>query len=256
MTFPSPSVCREFSAENINRVINHPAVRPWVGAPAGQYVDVSPLVANLSNFLLMGQGGGVLFQCIEPGLYEAHTQFLPEFRGKGAVAVVNDALRYMFTRTDAVEIVTKVPAGNVGALGLVRAIHGQKLFDREKAWLTADGLVDVSYYSLTIMAWVGKAEGLAQSGEWFHGKLEAAKSETAGAAPLHEDDATHDQYVGATVEMIAAGQVNKGVAFYSRWAKISGYGPIAVIATNPVVIDIGDAILAVRDDDFDILLCR
>jgi len=236
-------------------VLSHPEVRPWVGGGSGP-IDVAPLVADPRNVLLMGQGGGVLFQCLEPGLYEAHTQFVPEARGKEAVAAVRDALRWMFTRSDAVEIVTKVPEGNAAALGLVRAIHGQKQFERANAWPTADGLVGIAYYSLPIITWAGKCEEVAASGHWFHEKLEAAKAATAGAAPLHDDDEAHDRYVGATVEMIAAGQVAKGIAFYNRWARFSGYGPVVVVASNPVVIDIGDAILAVRDQDFEVLLCR
>src|SRR6185437_1081510 len=140
MAFPALSIRREFSAETLNLVANHPAVRPWIGAPQPGPVDVTPLVADQRNILLMGDGGGVMFQFLDPGLYEAHTQFVPEARGVEALKAVKDALRWMFTRSDAIEIVTKVPDGNVPALGLVRAIHGQKLFDRDKAWPTADGM--------------------------------------------------------------------------------------------------------------------
>lgn len=248
------SVCREFSAERINRVVSHPDVRPWVGGSGA--LDLTPLVADLRNVLLMGQGGGVLFQWIEPGLYEAHTQFLPQCRGKEAVQNVRDALRWMFTRTDAVEIVTKVPEPNKAALGLVRTIRGQKLFERAGAWPTENGAVAVSFYGLSLMGWAGSAPDIGASGHWFHEKLEAAKAATAGALPPHDDDAAHDQYVGATVEMIAAGQIEKALAFYGRWARFSGYGPISAIAMNPLVIDIGDALLAVRGADFDVLLCR
>jgi len=254
MPLPSLSVCREFSAERINVVANHPVVRPWLGGDGP--LDLSSLVANPNNYLLMNADGGVLFQQMEPGLYEAHTQFLPSCRGSDAIEAVKDALRYMFTRTDAVEIVSKVPAGNKGALGLVRAIHGQLQFTREKALLINGEPVGVGYYALPIMTWAGKCEYLAASGQWFHEKLEAAKSATAGAAPLHDDDDAHDRYVGATVEMFQAGQIAKALGFYSRWAKFAGYGPISLIATDPILLDIGDAILAVRGDDFSVLLCR
>lgn len=248
------SVRREFSAERINAVANHPDVRPWIGGDG--VLDLTPLVADLRNVLLTNDAGGVLFQLLEPGLYEAHTLFLPEGRGRTAVEAVQDALRWMFTRTDAVEIGTKVPDGNKGALGLVRAIHGEKRFHRDAAILIGGEAIGVGYYALPIMAWAGKAPGVAESGHWFHEKLEAAKAATEGALPPHADDDAHDQYVGATVEMIAAGQVAKGVSFYNRWAKVSGYGQVAVIAQNPLVIDIGDALLAVRDADFNVLLCR
>lgn len=253
---PALCVSREYSAERVNSVVNHPDVRPWMGSIELGPLDLSGAVADPRNVLLMGQGGGLLFMQLEAGLYEVHTQFLPEHRGKEAVAVVRDALRWMFTRSDAVEIVTRVPKGNDGALGLVRAIRGQLQFERPKVWPTPAGMVDVAYYSKTIMSWARDDERLSLTGEWFHGKLEAAKAATAGAAPLHDDDDAHDRYVGAAAEMIAAGQVAKGINFYNRWAKFAGYGLISVIALNPVVIDIGDAILAVRGDDFDVLLCR
>lgn len=254
MPIPKLTVCREFSAERINVIANHPGVRSWIGGNGA--LDLTPLIIDPRNVLLMGLSGGVLFQWLEPGLYEAHTQFLPEARGKESIQNVRDALRWMFARSDAVEIVTKVPLGNLAALGLVRVIHGQKLFEREAALLIDGNMQSVAFYGLSIMSWAGSASGIAESGHWFHEKLETAKAATAGAAPLHPDDAAHDQYVGAAVEMIAAGQVAKGIAFYNRWAVVSGYGPIAIIAQDPIVIDIGDALLAVRGDDFDVLLCR
>jgi len=44
MPLPSLSVCREFSAERINLVVNHPDVRPWVGGVGP--LDMSPAVAD------------------------------------------------------------------------------------------------------------------------------------------------------------------------------------------------------------------
>lgn len=248
------TVERQFAAERVNRIANDPEVRPWLGGSGA--LDLSAQVANSVNVLLMNDDGGVFFEGLEPGLYEAHTLFLPQGRGPKAIQAVRDALRWMFTKSDAVEIVTKIPDGNKGALGLVRAIHGERRFHREKAIVVDGADRGVDYYALPIMSWAGKADELGASGHWFHEKLERAKSATEGAAPLHDDDEAHDRYVGATVEMIAAGQVAKGLAFYGRWAKIAGYGPITAIAVNPLVLDIGDAILAVRDDDFTVLLCR
>lgn len=248
------NIHRDLSAERANAIVNDPSVRPWVGGSG--YLDLAQSVANPSNYLLMGERGGALFVCLEPGLYEAHTFALPDGRGKEMIAVIKDALRYMFIRTDAVEIVTKVPDGNAGALGLVRAIHGQLQFTREHAWPLGDTTVSVGYYSLPIMFWAGKCEELSTSGEWFHHKLEHAKVNTPNAALLHEDDDAHDRYVGATCEMIASGQMNKGLNFYNRWARLAGYGPVCQIASNPIVYDIGDALIAVRGADFSVLLCR
>lgn len=249
-------VCREYSAERINVVCNHPDVRPWLGGGTGA-LDLSATIADQRNVLLMGEGGGLLFVCLRPGQYEVHTQFLPDARGENAVKVTRDALRYMFTRTDAAEILTKVPECNKGAKGLVRAINGTKRFRRESAWIAPDGTpCAVDYYALTIQDWAGKCAEVEASGDWFHGKLEAAKAERGASEPLHDHDEAHDRYVGATVEMVLAGQAPKAVDFYNSWASFSGYGPVSVIAVNPILFDIGDAVLAVRHDDFEVLLCR
>jgi hypothetical protein len=249
------AVHREFSAERINAIVNHSEVRPWVGGGTGT-LDLTGIVADPRNVLLMAELGGLVFIELEPGLMEVHTQFLPEGRGASAITAVNDALWWIFTRTACTEVVTKVPAGNMAAAALVKRIGGRLRFRRENAWHTATGTVPVSYYSKTLDDWAADADGLDEIGHWFHEKLEHAKEATTGAAPLHDDDAAHDRYVGATVAMIAAEHLAKGLGFYGRWAKLAGYGPIAAIATNPLVLDIGDALLAVHGDDFDVILCR
>lgn len=249
------SVARDFTAHRINEVVNDPSVRPWVGAGTDA-IDLTAAVMDARNVLLMGQGGGLLFIWQAPGLYEVHTQFVEGSRGALAIEAVRDALRWMFTRTDATEILTKVPDGNGAALGLVRAINGDYRFHRPNCWATAQGIVGVKHYSLGIDRWAAKADALKATGEWFHHKLEAAKLESGAQSPIHDEDDAHDLYVGATCEMVLHGHLEKAVDFYTRWARFAGYGPVRVIAADPTVIDIGDAILAVRNMDFEVLLCR
>lgn len=250
------AVAREYSASRLNHIVNHPSVRPWV-APGEDTLDLTAAVADQRNYLLMGDGGGFLLIWQEPGVYEVHSQFLPEARGANVLATAADASRYMFTRTDCTEIRTRVPHGNVGAAVLAKRMGWEFRFERSNAWLTSGGiLVGVRYFAKTLEQWVSTADALEASGHMFHVKLEAAKLATGAKWPVHDDDLAHDRYVGAAVEMIACGQVAKGIEFYNSWARFAGYGFIAVIAADPVVIDIGDAILAVRGDDFDVLLCR
>lgn len=250
------SVVREFAAARLNNVVNHPEVRPWVAMQGQGVLDLSPVVADLNNVLLMAAGGGFIFQNFGDGVYEVHSQFLPEHRGEAVIAAARDAERYMFTRTDCMEIRSKVPEGNVGAAAFARKMRYELQFERANAWLSDRGSLSVKYYARTLNQWVNQADELKASGEWFHHKLEEAKVASGSTTPIHDDDKAHDLYVGATVEMIQAGQIGKALAFYGRWAPFAGYGPIALIATNPVVIDIGDAILAVRGDDFDVILTR
>lgn len=250
------SVHRVFSAEPLNEVVNHHEVRPWVGFPWLGRLDLTQAVADPRNVLLMAEGGGFLFIQQEPGIYEAHSQFLPEHRGENVVTAARDAERFMFTRTDCIEIRSKVPHGNVAAAAFAKKMRYELQFERTHGWQTVEGLVPCKYYARSITQWANQAEELKASGHWFHEKLEAAKIAAGSQMPIHEDDDAHDLYVGATVEMIAAGQIMKAMSFYARWSAFAGYGPIAVIADNPVVIDIGDALLAVRGDDFDVILTR
>lgn len=249
------SVSRHVNATLLNAVVNDASVRPWVG-PGTHELDLSPVVADAANVLLMDEHGGCLFERVGAGTYEVHTQFLPEGRGPAALQAVRDALHWMFTQTDAIEIQTKVPVNNIPALALVKAIGGELHFYRDRVWETAEGLIGVNHYVQTIDAWAGKADTAKAAGEWFHGKLEAAKAQSASGSPVHDDDEAHDRYVGATVEMILAGQIDKGLWFYNRWARFAGYAAVAQIADSPPVIDIQDAILAIRPNDFEVLLCR
>lgn len=256
MTLPSLSVVREFSSERINAVINHPEVRPWVGMPQQGYIDLTPMVADLRNVLLMGEGGGFFFHQLLPGIYEVHTQFLPEHRGANVLQAAHDAERWMFTRTDCLEIRSKVPEHNKGALGFAGAMHYELQYERADAWPTETGPVAVKYFVRTLNQWANRAPGIGESGHAFHERLEAAKIAAGATSPVHDDDPAHDQYVGATVEMFMAGQIGKALDFYRQWAVFAGYGPIAVIAEYPTLVDIGDAILAIRGDDFNVILCR
>lgn len=254
MPLPSLSVRRELSAERVNTISNHPEVRPWLGG-VGE-LDLTDIVVNRSNVLLMGEGGGFIFVQQEPGIYEVHTQFLPDHRGEEVITAARDAERWMFTRTDCIEIRSKVPGGNVGAAAFARAMKYELQFVRANAWQTPEGLTSVKYYARSITQWANQAHEMKEVGHAFHEKLEAAKIAAGATTPIHDDDDAHDLYVGATVEMMQAGNIAKAVNFYMRWAPFAGYGPIAVIATNPIVIDIGDALLAVKGEDFDVILCR
>ena len=238
-------VKRDYDAKRLNHVANHPDVYRWVKGSFNGYLDLTPIVQDQRNILLMGEYGGVMFVNHQPGFYEAHTQMLPEGRGEWALWTVRAALHWMFTHTEAVEIMTKVPKGNLGARALVRSIHGKFEFRRENGWVLDGQSVPADIYSLTIQDWMRTAEGLTERGEWFHNKLEKELSQGLGIP-----DPIYLRYVGATVETMLANQPQKATVLYSRWAAMSGYTPIRILTENPLVIDIGGTLIAVRNDDF------
>lgn len=75
---------RSHDAARINAVVNHPEVRPHVGAPEIGELDLTELVARPEHWFLMGDHGGFMLSWSAPGVREVHTFVLPEGRGKWA----------------------------------------------------------------------------------------------------------------------------------------------------------------------------
>ena len=248
---------RVFSAEKLNEIVNDPSVYQWVcGSLEGQYLDLSPAVADRRNVALMGEHGGVIFARHQMGYYEAHTQVLPSGRGAWTLAMVNDALRWMFTTTDAVEIVTRVPKGNYAARALTKAIHGVYEFTSHQGWVKGGQVISADIFALRIQDWIRTAPHLAERGAWFHERLEQEYHALGVSDQLHPDDESHDRNVGAAVEMFLNGQPHKAVVFYNRWAVMSGYAPIEIVTENPLTVDIRDAVLCIRNNNFWVMNCR
>jgi RimJ/RimL family protein N-acetyltransferase len=256
---PSAKVAirRHHTADMLNEVINHPDVAPWVrGTITDDRLDFSNAMVP-TNYLLMGEHGGVMFIQHQQGVYEAHTSVLPAGRGQWCVDMVNEALHYMFTKTNCMEILTRVPENNPAALGLVRSIHGQRLFRRDNGWFYDGKVVPADVWHLTVQRWMNNAPGLEAYGEWFHNKLEHEyKTKFKKEGISHDHDANHDRYVGAAVAMIIGGEVFKGVFMYNRWAVVSGFQTVEIIAANPVTIDMNESIIAIKDGDFWVVSCR
>jgi hypothetical protein len=240
---------RTLDASHLNRVANHPDVRPWLLGEGP--VDLAELTADLGNYSLVTSGGGFFVHRLTPGEYEVHSMFLPDARDR-TVQAMREGMAYMFTRTDCLRLVTRVPDDNTSAANLASAGGFRTLFRRERCW---NG-VGAAYMAVTLDDWAMNAADLEAHGEWFHDQLEAAKASHGSGLATHDHDPAHERAVGAAVLMLRAGNTAKGVGFYNRWAVLAGYQPIAILNENPVVLDVGDAVVELRGDDMEVLLCR
>lgn len=248
---------REYDAVRLNKVLNHPDVRPWVADAGEGTLDVSLQVANRGNILLMGQHGGCLLFRVMPGMYEVHTQVLPNARGAWALAMVRAGAHWMFTHTDAFEIVTRVPRPHRAAKGLTIAAGMRLEFTREGECRFRGEIVPVDLYSFRIQDWVTKASGLEQVGRWFHERMHAEAARLNITTPPHGDDPNHFRYVGAAYEMVRHGQVAKAINFYNRWAVMARHAPVELLCASPVAIrfDIGILKLVNGGKDIEIIPC-
>lgn len=245
---------RTFDPAFLNEVCNHPEVHPWLGHEG--VIDVGPVLLNADNYALVTEGGGFILMWHEAGIYEVHSQFLPDVRGK-AIEAMRQGFDYMFTRTDAHTIYSQIPDNNPAAQAMAKHARFRPLFRRED---TPRG--PTQYVGLTIDEWAQGNEALETDGEWFHSEIEKAVKAVNPDLQDHPHDPSHDRAVGAAVRMVKRGQVQKGMALYNRWARLAGQTPATVHSTAPVVIDVSEpsagliCVIGLEGENMEILLCR
>ena len=164
-------VTRSFDANDINPILNHPEVFPFISVPGIETIDATNLVGDQRNVLLMAHGGGLLFCFLEPGIYEVHTNFLPGFRGRYALRASLAAYRWMFTHSDCMTIIGRVAANNPAMETYCHLIGATKEFTRDMVWPTEKGDVSMSFWSMTYNQCVRQTPSLRESGRPFREKL-------------------------------------------------------------------------------------
>lgn len=249
-------VTRIFDAAIINEVCNHPKVRPWLGGHADQPLDLTALIQSPSNLFLSHDWFYAIFIAVQPGIYEVHTQISPDHPPADVVASANALLHHIFTQTNCIEVMTRVPDINTQALKLVKATGFNFQFRVTRGWQNGDEVEACDIHSIDLATWMARAPNLIEAGEEFHRQVDEACDVAGMARSEHPDDANHNRFAGAAFEMIKGGQVGKGVLMYNRWAAMGGYRPIAPISLSPLVVHIGDMALRVHDDKLEVLKCQ
>jgi hypothetical protein len=139
---------------------------------------------------------------------------------------------------------------------LAKDIGARMEFRSQRGWEKEGKVIPADIWRVPVQDWMMTAPGLEEKGAWFHDRLEA-ELERLGASELaHPDDPVHDRYVGATCEMLSNGQPIKAVAVYNRFAHFAGYYPIRLLSLDPLLVDIGNAILNVSGGDFTVAAVR
>lgn len=132
----------------LNHLLNHESIKPWVALGVDR-LDATTVIASGAIFLATDLGGFLVVPSGR-GMYDVHTQFLPEGRGKHALEAAKEALRYMFVQTDALALSTFVTDGNAAARHFTLLNHFVPFQDMQYF-----GQAGVQYL-LTIKQWVTK----------------------------------------------------------------------------------------------------
>jgi len=245
---------RTFDATRLNEIVNDPSVYPWVKGSADGPLDLTDILASPSNVCLMGEHGGVLFAQFQPGLYEAHVPILPEGNGRWAFQMLRAALHWIFTRTNAVEIVTLCPSRE--AQVMARRVGGSYEFTSYDRWIVDGKSVPSSVYALRIQDWMRTAPGLEARGAWTLDQLEDEYARHGKSPSLFPRDPAHVRHIGAACEMLLGDIPNKGVIFFNRFAAMAGYAPMQIIDDDPLALDLGGSILMMNADALWMPTCR
>lgn len=240
---------RTSDAEFLNLIANSPDVRPYVG-PGIDPVDLTALIGNSANFAIEAEHGGWVLINLMPGVYELHTMFLTEGRGEGYFAAAREALRYMFTETNCLEILTRCPDDNPAARMAAVKVGFRERFRREGVWRagTADAC-GVSFQAFTLDDWQKRDDVIEREGASFWLAVEGTE---LGLEGPRDGDALLNRLVGSVLLMMRHGQTAKAVAVFNRAAAFAGY--TAIVALREDLFDIGGVIVHVKPDGVGVIL--
>lgn len=131
---------RVYDPEEMGHIINHPEVLPGSSLGLTDHFDPSPLFENPLNVCLMDDIGG--FMCLYEGggVYDCHSFFVPEGRGRAAIKVARESIRYMFDVVKARELVGRSPVENMAVRKFSR-LAGFSVVGVEDHRFSADGPV-------------------------------------------------------------------------------------------------------------------
>lgn len=228
---------RTTDSQFLNRVLNDPAVRPWVADVADGVLDMTPALANPENVLLAGEHGCFFFYSYGGGLFEVHSAVLRSGRGEWAKAAAKQVVEHMFTATDCVEILTRIPQGHIGAKTLAETTGFRHQFTTPPDCLFRGELVPAHIYSLTLQEWWVGAEGMERRGADFHAWLNSKVGN--GHGEPHPTDPAHNQIVGVAVAMAMSGRVRKGVVFYNSRCTAARHATIVLVSESQIRFDAG-----------------
>lgn len=234
---------RTFDGSRLTEVANHPTVRPHLGLLEIERLDLMSLVADPANVAFDGPHGGFLLHRLGPGVLEAHSMVLPEGRG-GLSTATAQVLRYAFTATDALKVVTKVPAYNEPASRLAAASGFRSAFRREESWPQPDGaLCATDYRILTFDDWMLRDADLLAAGQ------------SVGDLIGFQGDELWLRAVGFLALGLQAGNAQKSLWRFNEWAAFAGHDLARQVSAHPDIISIQGVALHASANRVEVMQC-
>jgi len=118
-------------AFKINALVNHPAIREHTLMGFEGDIDLTPVIESGQALFFGDERGGFLMHNKGQGVWDAHTQFLPETDKRGIMTMIAEVKRHMFCRTDCIMLTTFVEHTNKPALFLALRAGFRKFRETE-----------------------------------------------------------------------------------------------------------------------------
>lgn len=238
------TLARTTSSAAFEAVANDPRVRAGLGFGTAS-LSLDAVVGDLNNFAFGDDEGGFVFEGLGGGRYELHTLLSSSVRGRAALARAGEVIGRMFTETDAAEIVTRIPGNLKHADLMARRAGFAEVWTLEDAWPGPDGPTSLRLFSMGLNAWMMRDGALPAQGEVLAAALFGAEA----------DDVCR-RAAGMAAAMIAAGNHDKAVWAYSRWAQLARRAPLRRVAGTPAVFEAADTRLQFHTTHLEILTCQ
>lgn len=179
------NIQRASSPDFANAVLNDPSVRAEVVSHQAGAIDVSHLFGNPYSVILEGEHGIIILAEAIDGCWEFHPSIVAAGRGKWAIEFGLAAQKWMFCRTSAVELLTRIAVGHKAGEAIAVRCGFRPRWERpDCVWHGKRQPYKV--WSLTLQEWLAGFE--------------------------IED---------VVAEMKAHGLERKAAAWYNRWAALS-----------------------------------
>lgn len=109
---PKIGVTRTRDQALLERVANHPDIKPWLGISGGQPVNIEPGTLERDDILcLEGTAGLMVLGRERDGVWQKHNLFVPGAL-KDKLETAREMFGWIFVNTEAPAIIARTPVGN------------------------------------------------------------------------------------------------------------------------------------------------
>jgi hypothetical protein len=250
---PIATARRVHDAAEVNRIANHPGVRPYIDSTGDGAVDLTKVCADPHNFVFVGEHGYAVFASVMIGSYEVHSASAPEGRGAWTLSFAKSCLDAIFTQSTAWEVLTRIPTGNVPASALARSCGYREEFAGMSDVVYAGQIFPVKVWRLSVHDWVARSERFLTVGEWLHRRLHEEAERLGIDDPPHAPNEYHSRVAGAALDMARAGNAIKATFLYARWSALARHGSVSLVSADPPMLRMDIGLLRLKGDDIEVV---